>query len=116
MAINHKDEQYFYHKDAEVKSIGTGLERRILSFCDAAMCAEFRLEKDAEVPVHSHPHTQISYIVEGRFRFTVGDKEIEVAKGDTVCSRNGIKHGVVCLEKGMVVDFFTPMREDFVKD
>jgi quercetin dioxygenase-like cupin family protein len=37
-----------------------------------------------------------------------------VAKGDTLCKQNGIIHGCVCLEKGVLIDFFTPMREDFV--
>lgn len=27
---------------------------------------------------------------------------------------NGIVHGSKCIEKGVILDFFTPMREDFV--
>jgi hypothetical protein len=28
--------------------------------------------------------------------------------------QDGVAHGCECLEKGVLVDFFTPMREDFV--
>ena len=115
MSKNHKDEKYFCYKDAEAKNIAPGLERRILAYCDSGMCAEFRFEKGAAVAAHSHPHTQISFVVEGRFRFNIGDEEKEVSRGDTICSQNGVKHSCVCLEKGVVVDFFSPMREDFVK-
>jgi hypothetical protein len=38
-----------------------------------------------------------------------------VEKGDTLCKRDGIKHGCACLEKGILADFFTPMREDFLQ-
>ena len=38
----------------------------------------------------------------------------EITKGDSLCKQNGVKHGCVCLEKGVLVDIFTPMREDFI--
>ena len=65
-------------------------------------------------PPHSHPHTQITYIVSGRYRFTIGDETREVGPGDTLLKQNGVMHGCVCLEGGVMLDFFTPMREDFV--
>jgi quercetin dioxygenase-like cupin family protein len=79
------------------------------------MCVENSFETGAEGAIHSHPHTQIAYVVEGRFRFTIGDEVREISRGDTLCIQNGVKHGCVCLEKGIVVDFFSPMREDFIK-
>ena len=64
--------------------------------------------------MHCHPHTQITYIVSGRYRFTIGDETREVGPGDTLLKQNGVMHGCVCLEGGVMLDFFTPMREDFV--
>ena len=54
------------------------------------------------------------YVASGRFRFTIGDVTKEVKAGDTLLKQNDIVHGCVCLEAGILVDFFTPMREDFV--
>ena len=114
MKRNHKDEQWVYYQDIEAESTAPGVERRVLAYCGALMCAEVRFETGAVGAMHSHPHTQISYVAEGRFRFTIGDEEKEVSKGDTLCKQNGVKHGCVCLEKGVLVDFFTPKRDDFV--
>ena len=45
---------------------------------------------------------------------TIGDETREVGPGDTLLKQNGVMHGCVCLEGGVMLDFFTPMREDFV--
>ena len=112
--MNHKDEQWVLHRDIEGESPSNGVIRRVLAYCDAMMCVENCFETGALGDMHSHPHTQITYVAEGRFLFTIGDEVREVSKGDTLCKQNGVKHGCKCLEKGILVDFFTPMREDFI--
>ena len=79
-----------------------------------AMCVENTFETGGVGAMHCHPHTQITYIVSGRYRFTIGDETREVGPGDTLLKQNGVMHGCVCLEGGVMLDFFTPMREDFV--
>ncbi|GMO41944.1 MAG: cupin domain-containing protein [Treponemataceae bacterium] len=116
MKKNHKDEQWVFAGDIEGEAAAPGVTRRVLAYCGAMMCVENLFEQGAVGAVHSHPHTQITYVAEGRFRFTIGDETREVGKGDTLCKQNGVEHGCVCLEKGVLVDFFTPMREDFVKN
>ena len=61
-------------------------------------------------------HTQISYIKSGSFEFTIeGEKRI-VREGDTLLKTDGVEHGCVCLEEGIVLDAFSPYRKDFVSD
>ncbi|MCL1818124.1 MAG: cupin domain-containing protein [Spirochaetaceae bacterium] len=115
MDKNHKNQEWVFNQDIEAEQTGPGAARKVLAFCDQAMCTENHFVEGAVGPLHSHPHTQIVYIAEGRFRFTIGDTEREVKKGDTLLPPNSVVHGCVCLEKGIVVDFFTPMRDDFVK-
>ena len=115
MKNDHKDAQWVFNKDIAGESPAPGVMRKVLAYCDALMCVENHFETGAEGALHSHPHTQITYVAEGRFRFTIGDEVREVTKGDTLCKQYGVKHGCVCLEKGILVDFFNPMREDFVK-
>ncbi|MDR2435489.1 MAG: cupin domain-containing protein [Treponema sp.] len=114
MTKNHKDAVWVFGMDIEGEVTAPGVERRVLAYCDQMMCVENRFDTGATGPLHSHPHTQITYVAEGRFRFTVGEEVKEVAGGDTLCKQNGVTHGCVCLEKGVLVDFFTPMRDDFV--
>ena len=115
MNKNHKDEQWIFNKDIEGDSPSAGVLRKVLAYCDSLMCVEHYFETGAVGALHSHPHTQITYVAEGRFSFTIEGETREVAKGDTLCKQNGVKHGCTCLEKGILVDFFTPMREDFIK-
>jgi len=50
----------------------------------------------------------------GRFRFNVDGEAVEVGPGDTLAFPPDIPHGTLCLEAGVLLDIFAPMREDFV--
>jgi len=78
------------------------------------MCVAHHFEKDSVGALHSHPHTQITYVAEGVFEFEIDGEKKVVRKGDTLLKQDGVIHGAICLEKGVLIDFFTPMREDFV--
>ena len=80
------------------------------------MCVENTFEKGAIGSIHCHPHTQITYVASGKFEFTIGDEKYIVKQGDTLLKQNEVLHGCVCLEKGVLVDIFTPMRKDFVNE
>ena len=98
--------------DAEVTA--PGVVRKVLAYCDEMMCVENTFKAGSIGALHSHPHTQITYVAKGKFRFTIGGVTKEVKAGDTLLKQDGIIHGCQCLEDGILVDFFTPMREDFV--
>jgi quercetin dioxygenase-like cupin family protein len=75
---------------------------------------EVNFEKDGEGAVHTHPHSQSTYVISGRFRFNVDGEAVEVGPGDTLAFPPNIPHGTLCLEAGTLLDIFTPMREDFI--
>ena len=114
MGKDHKDQNWVFLKDIEGEPAAHGVTRKVLAYSDNAMCVLNEFEQGAAGPIHSHPHTQLTYIGEGKFMFTIGEETKEVGKGDTLYKKGGVKHGCVCLEKGYMVDFFTPMREDFI--
>lgn len=94
---------------------GEGVTRHILAYTDGLMCVENRFETGAVGALHSHPHTQITYVLEGKFSFTIDNETRVVEKGDTLLKENGVIHGCTCLERGALLDIFTPMREDFIQ-
>jgi quercetin dioxygenase-like cupin family protein len=53
-------------------------------------------------------------VVSGKFEFTIGNEKNIVQAGDTMLKKDGITHGCVCLEDGILLDIFSPMREDFI--
>ena len=102
------------HQETLPQSGGPGVTRRILAYTDGLMCVENTFEQGAVGALHSHPHTQITYVVSGAFAFTIGDETRTVRAGDTMLKEDGVVHGCTCLEAGVLLDIFTPMREDFV--
>ena len=110
----YKDQTVLYHKDAEAVAAAAGVVRRVLSYDDQVMCVENTFEKGAVGKLHSHPHTQITYVVSGEFSFTIDGETKIVKAGDTMLKQDGVIHGCTCLEAGILLDIFTPMREDFV--
>ena len=109
-----KDQIWLAAKDTEGEVAAKGVERIVKSYTDELMVVENHFKKGAIGALHSHPHTQITYVVSGKFEFTIGDEKRIVTAGDTMLKKNGILHGCVCLEEGVLLDIFSPMRGDFV--
>ena len=114
MASVEKGQRWVFEKDVAGTAPGAGVTRKVLAYCDEAMCVAHHFEEGAIGALHSHPHTQITYVAEGAFEFEIGGEKKVVRKGDTMLKQDGVAHGAVCLEKGTLIDFFTPIREDFV--
>ena len=91
------------------------IQRQIVGYDDKIMMVNVRFEKDGIGTLHSHHHTQISYVAEGKFEVTIADETSILEKGDSFYVPSNAIHGVVCLEAGTLVDVFSPMREDFIK-
>lgn len=104
-----------FWEETQAEETAPGVVRRVLAYCDEMMCVENTFKAGSVGAPHHHPHTQITYVAGGRFLFTIGDETREVKKGDTLLKQDGIVHGCKCLEDGILVDIFTPMREDFLK-
>ena len=94
-----------------------GVKRRILANNSAATMALYKLEANAEVPLHSHPQAQYGVCIEGSGVFTVGDKKWKMKKGDSYYIPPSIVHGlkIEANSPTTLVEFFTPIRRDFLK-
>ncbi|MDR1663919.1 MAG: cupin domain-containing protein [Clostridiales bacterium] len=114
MAFTEKNQRWVFNSEVDGRQTSEGVTRKVLAYCDELMCAEHAFETGATGSVHSHPHTQITYVAEGAFEFTIDGETKTVRRGDTLLKQNGVPHGCVCVEKGILVDFFTPMRETMV--
>lgn len=110
------ESKYFiYHAEAPLEDLGNGLKRKVLAYHENLMAVEVYLEKGAEGVVHTHPHEQITYVLKGKFEFNVDGKKRVIEPGDTVYLEANVPHGVICLEEGVLLDIFTPHREDFIQ-
>ena len=91
-----------------------GVIRQVLSEAPELMVVSFAFKEGAEGKLHDHPNVQATYVESGRFRFSVGGEELEVAPGDSFVIPSGARHGCVCLQAGRLIDTFTPRRDDFL--
>lgn len=99
--------------DATPVEMLPGLVRRTLADGETMMLCEFTFEANVQVPRHSHPHEQVGYVVSGRMRLTVDDQTFEVRAGDSYRAPSGVPHGALTLEPSVVIDVFSPPREDY---
>lgn len=106
---------FFISEDLKVEDLGSGITRKIGAYNDNLMAVEVSFEEGAVGATHSHPHEQITFILEGEFEFTVGEETKVVKAGESLFKQPNIEHGAICLKKGRLLDIFTPMRKDFIK-
>lgn len=106
---------FCFHDTTVPEDMGQGVKRRILVHDGTMMAVENSFVKGAVGALHSHPHEQVTYVLSGRFLFTVGDEKHEVKAGDTLHKNPHVLHGCTCLDAGILIDVFTPQREDFLR-
>lgn len=105
---------FIYRETTQTDDLGNGVTRRILAHGGTMMAVEVSFEQGAVGPLHHHPHEQLTYVLSGRFAFTIDGETKEVSAGDTLYKRPDVVHGCVCLEAGTLLDTFTPQRDDFL--
>lgn len=98
--------------DYPIVPTGPNVTRQVLSDHEELMVVAFRF--GASGALHSHPHVQSTYVKSGRFRFTLGQEEREFGPGDSFVIPSEQTHGCVCLVPEVLIDTFTPRRDDFL--
>ena len=91
------------------------IKRQIVGFDNNVMMVNVYFEKGGIGTFHHHFHSQVTHISAGKFEVTIGDTTKVLKKGDSFYIPPNMVHGVVCLEEGMLIDVFSPLREDFIK-
>ncbi|NLX10906.1 MAG: cupin domain-containing protein [Chloroflexi bacterium] len=107
------------YQDTPADPIAPGVERR-LAYSDNLMLVVIDFDDgptSAPDPYHSHPHEQVSYVAEGEIIFFLEGAEPEHLKpGDMFMAPSGVPHTIQRLTAHVrLVDAFTPIREEFLK-
>ncbi len=106
---------YVRNQDRAFQHPDTGVKRKVLAYSRNLMNVELFFEKGAVGAMHSHPHEQIGYVIEGSLIFKEeGCKDVTLHAGDSYIVEPGVMHGIECLSEVKLLDIFTPMREDFL--
>ena len=101
--------------DVAWQQMDIGVRRKIMSFDDRLMLVKVAFETGGVGALHQHHHTQISHVESGRFEVEIADEKRVLHAGDCFYVPPNAMHGAVCLEAGVLIDVFSPMREDFIE-
>ena len=98
--------------DEPVEQLSPTIGRQLI-YTERMTFARVLLARGALVPRHQHESEQIATVLEGRLRFVVGDEERIVSAGESVPLAANVPHEVEALEDSVVLDVFSPAREDW---
>lgn len=71
------------------------------------------IKKGSDLPVHHHPHEQITFIIEGQLDMVIGGKPCSLTAGMYYVIPSNVPHGAVAVTDCKVIDAFNPVREDY---
>ena len=112
--MKHKSESLLKSSEYKWEEVAPGISRKITGYNDDIMMVLVKFEKGGIGTPHSHPHSQSTYVESGEFEVQMGETFQMLKQGDCFLAPPNTVHGVVCKMAGVLVDVFSPVREDFL--
>jgi quercetin dioxygenase-like cupin family protein len=100
--------------DIAWEETGPGIKRKIMAYDERLMVVKVSFDQGAIGVLHQHHHTQITHIESGKFEVEIAGEKMVLKQDDAFYVPPNAIHGAVCLEPGVLIDIFSPMREDFI--
>lgn len=107
---------FLINADIESKEVGEGIVRQVLGYDDSILMSRVVFEEGAVGYVHSHVHSQTSYVESGEFDVMINGEECRLRAGDSFYVEPNVEHGAICRRAGVLIDVFSPVREDFLNE
>jgi quercetin dioxygenase-like cupin family protein len=108
------NQPFAFDSKIEWEPAGEGIRRKVLTYTSDVMMVRVAFQAGAVGTPHSHPHIQCSLVETGVFDVTIAGRTERLKQGDSFLVPPNAVHGAVAIEAGVLLDVFTPMREDFV--
>lgn len=106
--------EFQFESELPWEDAGNGVLRQVFGYDNRIMLVKARFKKGGVGALHEHPHSQVTYVESGVFEMTIGADTRIIRKGDGYYVPPHTVHGCTCLEAGMLIDAFSPQREDFL--
>lgn len=98
----------------EKEKLQPGLFRKVIHGTNITI-AQISIDKGIVVPSHKHHNEQISSVMKGSIRVKTDTGEYTLNQGELLVIPPNVPHKVTALEDTMVLDTFSPAREDWEK-
>ena len=106
--------EFLMGDDIPWEVVAEGVKRKIMGYDDKIMLVKVHFDKGGIGQMHEHYHSQVTYVERGEFKLTIGDETRILKGGDSFYIPPHVMHGAVCTEAGVLIDVFSPIREDFM--
>ncbi len=106
--------EYFIDAETPWEEVAPGLSRQIMGYDGKIMLVKAKFETGAIGVMHKHYHSQVTYVESGEFKMTIGEDIRILKRGDSFYIPTFVMHGCVCTKPGILIDVFSPAREDFL--
>lgn len=115
MNVQVQSKVFQVNEELPWEDAGPGIKRQMLGYDDRLTMVKVKFEKGSIGILHQHLHSQVSIVESGVFEMTIGDEKKILKKGDGYYVPPQVQHGCICIEEGILIDAFSPLREDFLK-
>jgi len=105
---------FLLESDMPWEQVDDHITRQIVGYDKEIMMVKVRFKEGGVGQMHEHYHSQVTYVVAGTFEMTIGDETKTLRTGDSFYIPPHVMHGCLCTEEGMLIDVFSPHREDFM--
>ena len=107
--------EFIENETIDWEDVETGIQRKVMAYDEKIMLVKVKFETGGIGLLHKHHHSQITQVESGVFEIEIdGDKKI-LKRGDAYYIPPDTMHGAECIEAGVLIDVFSPMREDFIQ-
>ncbi len=106
---------FIINEQRQWEQVSEKVRKKILAYSDNLMLVKVEFLAGGIGTIHKHPHVQISHVESGVFEIEIDGKKRILKAGDAFHIKPNQIHGAVCLQDGVLVDAFSPMREDFIE-
>ena len=103
--------------DADIRweQVDVGVRRKVIAYDERLMVVKVSFDTGGIGAIHHHHHSQITYVESGVFDIEIDGVKRRLGEGDSYYIPPHRPHGAVCVEAGVLIDTFSPMREEFVQ-
>jgi quercetin dioxygenase-like cupin family protein len=104
--------QYFNLSEIEWKEPVSGFKARFVHSENITL-AYWDIEAEASLPEHSHPHEQITNVIEGEIELIVDGVAKILEPGSVLVVPPDAVHSGKAVTNCRIIDVFYPIREDY---
>ena len=116
MGTTETSKVFIENREVPWQQMDKAEKRKIMAYDDKLMVVKVQFDKGGIGSLHQHYHSQITHVESGIFEVEIAGEKKILSQGDAFYIPPNVLHGAICLEAGVLIDVFSPMREDFIKD